>query len=61
MWLTYLGYKREKYIWICDKRLETILRKTIWREKIWKVNAMTIEEILSKEENQTFDRKSINL
>jgi ATP-dependent DNA helicase RecG len=26
-----------------------------------KVNAMTIEEILSKEENQTFDWKSINI
>ena len=28
---------------------------------LWKVIAMTIEEILSKEENQTFDRKSINI
>ena len=30
-------------------------------ENLWKVIAMTIEEILSKEENQTFDRKSINI
>lgn len=28
------------------------------KENLRKVNAMTIEEILSKEENQTFDRKS---
>lgn len=30
-------------------------------ENLWKVIAMTIEEVLSKEENQTFDRKSINI
>ena len=35
--------------------------KLIKQENLRKVNAMTIEEILSKEENQSFDRKSINI
>lgn len=34
---------------------------SIDRKVIWKVIAMTIEEILSMKENQTFDRKSINI